>query len=161
MISLNLTIIITIINFGVLYWLFRKFFLSRIVEFLDKRAEDIARTRSETESEKGKARELLGAAQDNLKRARIEAGDLVKEARLEGRREQSKIVTKAKDEAEHMIEKAREEIEKRADEARTQLKREVAGLSVDIAQKLLERSVSVEDHEKAVAEFLEELKEEK
>ncbi|NQW26227.1 MAG: ATP synthase F0 subunit B [Cryomorphaceae bacterium] len=72
MISLNLTIVITIINFGVLYWLFKRFLLQHIVDFLDKRSEEIARTRSETESDRGKAVELLDEAQGRLKRARIE-----------------------------------------------------------------------------------------
>ena len=159
MISLNLTILITVINFAVLYWLFKRFLLSRIVEFLDGRSEEIAATRAETRSENEKAKELRKEAGERLKRARLEAGDVLKEARIEGTREGGTIVSRAKDEAERMMEKARDEIEKKAEDARAKLKREVAGLSIDIAEKLLERSVNVEDHEKSVAEFMEELKE--
>ena len=158
MISLNLTILITVINFAVLYWLFKRFLLAHIVEFLDGRAEEIAATRSETRSQNEKAQELAGEAGERLKRARLEAGDMVKEARLEGRREGGKIVAGAREEAERMLEKAADDIEKKVGEARARLKGEVAGLSVEIAEKLLERSVNDEDHAKAVAEFIEDMK---
>ena len=92
MISLNLTIVIMVINFGVLYWLFRKFLLSPLVEFLDKRAEEIATERSDSKSDRAKAQDLLDEAKGRLKEARVEAGDMVKEARLEGKKEQDKIV---------------------------------------------------------------------
>ena len=161
MISLNLTIVITVINFAVLYWLFKKYLLSLVVEFLDRRAEEIATTRSETRSDRAKAEELLDETRDRLRNARIEAGDLIKEAKLDGVKEQSKIIARAKEEVEKMNERAREEIVKKVEEARAKLKGEVAGISIDIAEKLLERSVNAQDHERAVTEFLDKMEEEK
>ncbi len=161
MISLNITILITVINFAVLLWLFKRFLLAPLVDFLDRRSGEIAASRSEASKDRSSAGELLTEARDGLKKSRLEAGDIVKEARLDGRKEQAKIVAQAKEEAGQMLERAGEEIGKKVEVARSRLKKDVAGLSIDIAEKLLERSVNVEDHERTVAEFMEELEERK
>ncbi|MDP8247031.1 MAG: F0F1 ATP synthase subunit B [Candidatus Tritonobacter lacicola] len=161
MISLNITILITVINFAVLLWLFKRFLLKPMVGFLDKRSGEIAAARSEAREDRSSAGELLKETRDGLKKARLEAGDIVKEARLDGRKEQAKIVAQAKEEAGRMMERAGDEIGKKVEDARSRLKKDVAGLSIDIAEKLLERSVNVEDHERTVTEFMEELEERK
>ena len=159
MISLNITILITVINFAVLLWLFKRFLLKPMVDFLDKRSGEIAAARSEAREDRSSAGELLNETRDGLKKARLEASDIVKEARVDGRKEQAKIVAQAKEEAGRMLERAGEDIGKKVEDARSRLKRDVAGLSIDIAEKLLERTVNVEDHERAVVKYMKELKE--
>jgi len=92
-----------------------------------------------------------------LAEARQEAQDVIVKATKLGEEMKNDIVANAQAEATKAIQRAQEEIGREKDQAIAALRDEVATLAVMAAGKVLDKSISVEDHKKLVNEFVSEV----
>jgi F-type H+-transporting ATPase subunit b len=92
-----------------------------------------------------------------LKEAKQEAQDILAQATKLGEEMKTDIVTNAQSEAARAIKKAQEEIGREKDRAIADLRDEVATLAVLAAGKVLGKSITIEDHEKMLKEFVTEV----
>ncbi|KUK11104.1 MAG: ATP synthase subunit b [Clostridia bacterium 41_269] len=146
-----------IINFLVLLALLYKFLWNPILNTLDKRSEEIKSNLSSAEALKKQAEEMLEEYKKKIADAKSEAQAIINQANKAAEENRNKIISQAHEEAARIIEKAREEIRREKEQALKEVRDEIATLAVMAAGKVLEKSITKEDHEKLVREFLAEV----
>lgn len=149
----------TVVSFFVLLFLLRKFAWKPIVGTVNDREKSIREALASAESARLEMQNLQADNERILKEARAEREAMLKEAR----ELKAKIVTDAKDEAQQqankMIEQAQVAIESEKKSAMAELKNHVAGLSVEIAEKMIREQLSNNDKQlKLVEDMLVEAK---
>ncbi|NLO89357.1 MAG: F0F1 ATP synthase subunit B [Clostridia bacterium] len=146
-----------IINFLVLLALLYKFLWNPILNTLDKRREEISSNLSSAESMKQQAEEMLEEYKRKIAEAKSEAQDIINQANRAAEETRNTMMSQAHEEAARITEKAREEIRREKEQAMKEVRDEIATLAVMAAGKVLEKSMTKEDHEKLVRDFLSEV----
>ena len=149
----------TLITFLVLLFLLKKFAWKPILGAVSDREEGIKKALKSAEKARLEMQNLTADNERILKEARAEREAMLKEAR----ELKAKIVEDAKEEAQaqanKMIEQAQKAIESEKKSAMAELKNHVAGLSVDIAEKMIREQLSNKDKQlKLVEDMLGEAK---
>lgn len=148
------TIFWMLIIFGIVLFVLKKFAWKPILNALKDREESIANALSSAEEAK---REVAGLKADNEKiiiEARKEKDEIIKEAKGL----QAKIVAEAKEkatqESQKAIDQARQQIEAEKTAAINDIKKQVAELSVLIAEKLIKKELSNKGEQKKMVDGL-------
>ncbi len=128
--------------FGIVLWVLAKFAWKPILKSLKEREDSIDNALHEADRARQEMKELKFSNEQLLADAKDERDDLLKQAReiKEKLIEDAKL--KANEEANRVIESARETIENEKMAAMVDLKNQIARLSIEIAEKLLERELS-------------------
>lgn len=142
---LNLVVLFVILKLLV-YKPVRKFLQEREQRFSQLR-EDMDAREAEIGAQEKKYEGILGGARD-------EASQIVRESRIDANRRSADILDDTKRHSRELLESARKEIAEERDVARQAMREEVAVLSVEIASRVLEREVSLEDNKAVVDKFL-------
>ncbi len=144
--SINGTLIVQMIVFGILVWFTMSFIWPPITAALDERARKVAegllaadKAKAELAAANQRVEQQLSAARDDaakrLADAERLAQQLVEEAKSRATEEGAKIIAAARAEAEQEVVKAREG-----------LREQVAGLAVKGAESILRREVNAGVH---------------
>lgn len=149
----------TLISFAILFFVLKKFAWKPIVGTVNDREQSIKDALASAEKAKIEMQNLHADNERILKEARAEREAMLKEARDL----KAKIVADAKDEAQtqanKMIEQAQIAITSEKKSAMAELKNHVAGLSVEIAEKMVKEQLSNKDKQlKLVEDMLGEAK---
>lgn len=147
----------TIITFGVFLILIWRVALGPILSMLDKRRETIEENLKKAEEAREEAEKLFAEYQRKLEEAKKEAQKMVEEGRKLGEKLKEEIVSEARQEAEAIKDKALRSIELEREKALQELRETAAELSVEIASRILKRSITVDDQKAIIAEALEEV----
>jgi F-type H+-transporting ATPase subunit b len=153
------TIFWMVLGFSIVFFILRKFGWVVILKSLKEREDSIDRALQSAE----KAREemvALRADHDSLmKEARAERETILAEAKTIRVELIEKAKGEAATEADRVLENARNEIENEKRAALSEIRRQVAELSVDIAEKILRKELDKDEKQKAlINELLEEMK---
>ncbi|PKM82207.1 MAG: ATP synthase F0 subunit B [Firmicutes bacterium HGW-Firmicutes-14] len=146
-----------VVNFLILLFILKKLAYKPILNMLDERKKSIEDAINNAETAKTEAEKLRKDYEARLAEAKQEAQDIIAKATKLGEEMKNEIVTKAQNEASKAIQKAQEEITREKDQAIAALRDEVAILAVMAAGKIIGKSITVEDHEKLVKEFVAEV----
>jgi len=149
----------TLISFAILFFVLKKFAWKPIVGTVNDREQSIREALASAEKAKLEMENLHADNERILKEARVERETMLKEAR----EIKSKMITDAKDEAQtqanKMIAQAQAAIESEKKAAMAELKNHVAGLAIDIAEKVVREELSNKDKQlKLVESMLDEAK---
>ncbi|MFI1744785.1 MULTISPECIES: F0F1 ATP synthase subunit B [Thalassobellus] len=117
--------------------LLRKFAWKPILEAVEKREDGIKDALDSAESAKLEMQNLQADNQKLLKEARAERETMLKEARDIKNKMVEDAKSEAQEQANKMIEQAQAAIESEKKAAMAELKNHVAGLSIDIAEKVV------------------------
>ncbi|MDY2586454.1 MAG: F0F1 ATP synthase subunit B [Winogradskyella sp.] len=151
--------IVQTILFLLLIFLMVKFAWKPILNSLNDREEGIKTALDAAENAKKEMENLNADNERLLKEARIEREALLKEAREMKDKIISDATNEAQDKAGKMIEQAQAAIETEKKAAMAELKSHVAGLSIEIAEKVVREELSNKDKQlKLVEEMLGETK---
>ncbi|MBO6118575.1 MAG: F0F1 ATP synthase subunit B [Bacteroidales bacterium] len=112
-----------------------------IIKSLKKREEDIKNSLLAAENAKKEMEKLKAGNEELLAQAREERDNILKEAKQAGNQMIEDARQKAKSEAEKIILQARENINFEKEKAIKEVQSQMAQLSLDIAQKVLEQEV--------------------
>lgn len=146
-----------IVNFLILLVILNKFAYKPIIKMLDDRKKSIEDSLTQAEKAKDDAEKLQKEYQTQLMEAKKEAQEIMEKATKLGEQMREEIVANAQSEANKAIQRAQEEINREKEKAVATLRDEVANLAVLAAGKVLDKAISVEDHEKMVKEFVAEV----
>jgi len=139
-------------RFFVLLFLLRKFAWKPIVGTVNDRETSIREALESAEKARLEMQNLTADNERILKEARVERETMLKEAR----EIKAKMISDAKDEAQtqanKMIEQAQIAIASEKKSAMAELKNHVAGLSVDIAEKMVREELSNKDKQLKLVE---------
>jgi F-type H+-transporting ATPase subunit b len=144
----------TLISFAILFFVLKKFAWKPIVGTVNDREQSIREALASAEKAKLEMENLHADNERILKEARVERETMLKEAR----EIKSKMITDAKDEAQtqanKMIAQAQVAIESEKKAAMAELKNHVAGLAVDIAEKVVRDELSNKDKQLKLVESM-------
>ncbi|AUC82919.1 F0F1 ATP synthase subunit B [Lacinutrix sp. Bg11-31] len=144
----------TTIIFVVFFFLMKKFAWKPILGAVKSREESINNALESAEKAKLEMQNLQADNENLLKEARAEREAMLKDAR----EIKNKMIDDAKEEAQtqanKMIAQAQAAIESEKKSAMAELKSHVAGLSVDIAEKVVRQELANKDKQLALVESL-------
>ena len=158
MISINpYEIILQIINFGILYYLLKKFLSEPLSNLLSKRASMIKHNIESAELNKRKSDELVEEKNDALKSAQLEAQSIRKKAEVAAEKELVQIIENGKQSADQMIEQAKKDIELQTNTARKELLENVGDIAVKVVEKFVVTKISDEDKKQTMNQLIEQV----
>jgi F-type H+-transporting ATPase subunit b len=149
----------TLITFLVLLFILRKFAWKPILGAVSDREEGIKTALASAENARKEMENLQADNERILQEARAEREAMLKDAREIREQTIAKAETEAQEKASKIIEKAQAAIESEKKAAMAELKSHVAGLSIDIAEKVVRGELSNKDKQlKLVEDMLGETK---
>lgn len=131
-----------------------KFAWGPLLSLLKQREDFIHKALSDAKRDRDEAEARLREHAARLQSAQAEAIAIIEEARRDSERLRQELRDRARTEADRMIKNAERQIEAQTTRAVQQLRQEAVDLSVTIASKILQRTISKEDNEKLIAEAL-------
>ncbi len=140
-ISLNKAFIIQFVNFVLIMFILNALLYRPIRQALKKRGEKISEDRGEAERLDQEAEIRLNEWNKGLEEARKAGLERQEQFRKDGKDEERVIISKMREEVEDHLEKMRAEMAKDTEAAGAALKTEAEGFSVEIAKKILGRSI--------------------
>lgn len=150
-------IIVGIIAFVVVFGFIWKVASPALNEMLENRQKAIKADLEAAQAEKAEAASLKEDYASRLSGARDEATRIVEDARQAGESTRADIVDRAETEAEEIKTRGQQELESERERAMTSMRREVAGLSIDVAEKLVGRNLDRDAQQGLVDQFIDEL----
>lgn len=145
------------LNFFILLAILYKFAYDPLLKMLDDRRNTIESSLRHAEEVRVDIERMKTEAQNNLLEARKEAQEIVARATRIGEETREDIISKAKEEAANERKKAVNEIEAAKERALNELRDTAATLAILAAEKVLGKAITVEDHQKMVREFVDEV----
>jgi len=132
----------TVLIFTLLLILLRAFAWKPILNAVKQRNDSISEALSSAEKAKDEMSKLQASNEQILKEARIERDAIVKEARDLKDQMMADAKEQAKVEADKIIDSAKQAIQNEKRAAINEMKNQMASLSIDIAEKLLQKELT-------------------
>ncbi len=148
------TIIFQICNLLILVALMKKFLFKPVQNILNKRQQEIDGIYAAADADRSSAAEMKEEYTRRMSSAREEADRLVRTAVDEANRKGDEIVDVANQQAANIKRKAESEIAQERLKAYTELKRDISGMAVDIAEKMVGREINEADQAGLVDDFI-------
>jgi F-type H+-transporting ATPase subunit b len=144
--------ICTLVVFGLLLAVLRKFAWGPISKALDDREHKIESDIAAAHRQNEEARELLKQYEARLAAAQDEVRAIIEEARRDAAVTQQEILAKAQADATAEMNRAKREVETARDQALQQLAETSANLAVDLAGKIVRAKLNASDHKTLIDE---------
>ena len=151
------TALFTMANTVVLFLVLKIFLFKPIMKMIQDRQKEIDDMYAEADQAKLEAADLRSEYENKLANAVQTSERLVKEAMERGQSRQEDIIRQANAEADAILQKAQADIAQEKQKAINDAKNEIAGLAMDIAGKVVGRSLGETDQKELVDQFIEEL----
>jgi F-type H+-transporting ATPase subunit b len=144
----------TILTFGVLVLLLRKFAWGPLLAALERREKTIAGAVDDARKAREELERVKVDSTQVLTEARKEAEAIVSRARTDSAQLREELRKKAADEAAGIVANAERRIQQETARAIQQVRAEAVDLSLAIASKVLHRAVTKEDNERLIADVV-------
>lgn len=146
-------IILHAVNILILFVALRVLLYKPINRFLKGREERFEGRISDIEKKEVEAAERKKEYDALLSKAHAEAAEIIKHSTELAKDHAKDVVTKAEEQSREMIARAKKDIENKKLQEKENLKLEITNMAVQIAGKVLEREVSMEDNKKIIDDF--------
>lgn len=156
LITLDLSMLLQIINFLILVYVFWRLFGKKIGPILDERKKIVTSKLLEAEEERANARKATADASELKKEAKKRANEILIRAEISADERKERIIKEANQSREKMLTTAEIDIEKMKQNASKELQKEVSGLAVTLAEKILKENID-KDGDKIINNFIEEV----
>ncbi|MCK5338125.1 MAG: F0F1 ATP synthase subunit B [Bacteroidales bacterium] len=135
------------ISFAILIFVLRRYAWKPILKSLHDREETIDEALNQANLAREEMKTLKAGNEKLLKEAQGERNVILREARKvkESIIEEARV--KANEEANNIVENAKERIENEKMAAMTDLKNQIASISIEVAEKILERELSADNRQ--------------
>ncbi len=147
----------TILTFLLLAALLARYAWRPLLDALERRQAGIAASLNDARKAQEELERLHAESANILAEARAEADAILSRTRSDTNAFREEMKQKAREEAAGIVENAERQIQFETARARQQIRAEAVSLSVDIASKLLQRTVSSADNERFLEETLKQL----
>ena len=146
-----------LIAFAIVFFFVWKWAVPALNKTLEARQQAIRAELEAAEAAKVEAESLLDDYREQLSGAREEATAIVDDARTAGEQVKAEIVARAETEADQIKARAHDEIEGERERVAGELRREVADLSLTVAEKVVGTSLDEERQRDLVDRYIDEL----
>ena len=151
------TLIAQICNLFIQLFLAKKFFLDKVKSILDQRREAADREITDAQAAKAEAMTIKATYEENMRQAKAEATALLSQAQKTASARSEEIINQAQAQAVQLKEKAAADIAQEKKKALNDAKDEISGISMAIAEKVVERQLNDADQQKLIDQFINEL----
>ncbi|GAV24190.1 ATP synthase subunit B [Carboxydothermus islandicus] len=148
----------TIINFFVLLFILKTLLYKPVLKTIEDRKKSIEESLEKAARAQEEAERIKAEYDGMIARAREEAREIIAKAQKTAQAEKEEIIATAQREAQALLADAKATIAQEKEKALRELRQEIGNLAVLAAGKILNRAVTLEDHQKLVDEFLNEVK---
>ena len=146
-----------LLAFSIVFFFVWKFAVPAFNELLENRQKAIRADLDAAEAAKQEAETLRADYREQLSGAREEAARIVEAARQAGESVKADIVAKASEEADAVKARAQEELSGERERAASAIRRQVADLSLDVAEKVVGSSLDRSTQQALVDRYIDEL----
>ena len=150
----KLTVLATIINFAILYFILRHFLFKPVSTTISSREDEIRNRIAKAEEDEKKAELLRLQNQENLKNSKEEGKTIVEDFKSRAEKVSDDILVKTKEEAEFIIERARVEAEREREKATEDIKTQAIDLAILLSSKVLETAINEQEHRRLIKDFI-------
>ena len=147
----------SVISFGILLFLLKRFALPGILEMLDLREKKIKDSLDQAERLKQEAQQLLSQYQAKLKSVHDEGRAILEEARKQAQLQLEENERRVELETQRMLAEARSEIQREQQQVLRDVQRAAVELTLLAAEKVLSRSLTDADHRRLIDEAVQEI----
>lgn len=147
-------IVVTICNTLITFLIVKKFLFKPVRKMLAARAEEVQVMYDQAESDRAEAAAMKKDYTESIANAKAEATQITQTATRRATVRSEEILAEASRQATDMKRKAEQSIEQERKKAMNEIKDEIAGLSVMIASKIVEKDISEEDHKRMIEDFI-------
>jgi F-type H+-transporting ATPase subunit b len=124
---------------------------------VEKRESEVQGNLERAENAKGEAEKVLEDYKRQLAEARSEANRIIEEARGQAEQVRKDLVAKAEKDAETIVTRAQEQIQAEQTRAVQELQGQIAAFSIELAEKVVGRSLDGETHRDLVDAYIKEV----
>ncbi len=147
----------TLVIFGVLFFVLKKYAWPPIVAATEERERKIAHQLEEAEKMNAESQAALDEHKRLLAGAKGDAHALINEAKTVAEKEREGLLAKTRQEQEQILERAKRELEAEREKAIAELRREAVDLSLAAASRLIDANLDDAANRKLVVEYLDSL----
>lgn len=151
------SILYQLVAFLTLLFFLNKFALKPLLGVMEKREQIVNENLDSAEKNRKEAEEFIVLQRKELEKSRIEAQEIIQQAKKLSEQQGQDILEQARQHAERVKESALAEIQREKEQAVTALREQVAGLSVLIASKVIEKELDEKAQEALVKDYLKEV----
>ena len=148
------TALFTLLNFLAVFFVGKHFLWGPVMKIITDRQKEIDDMYTSAGEAQSEANAMRDEYQQKLSAAQQTSERLVKEATLRGQAKEEEIIQKANEEASAILSKAAADIAMEKKKAINDAKDEIAGLSLAIAGKVVERELTSADQQKLIDSFI-------
>ena len=148
------TLIAQICNLFIQLFFVKKFFLDKIKAVLDQRREAADKEITDAQNARAEALSIKETYEENMRQARTEANKILTNAQKTALTRSEEIINDAQQAAAQIKQKAQADIEMEKKKALNDAKDEISGISMAIAEKVVERQLSADDQDRLINDFI-------
>ena len=146
-----------IIAFAIVFFFVWRWAVPALSKTLEARQSEIAAEYESAEKAKVEAESLLNDYRSQLAGANVEAEQIVSDAREAGDALKADIVSRAETEAEQIKNRAQDEVQAERSRIAGDLRRQVADLSLDVAERVVGESIDADRQRELVDRYIDDL----
>lgn len=146
----NATFVVELVIFLAVLWALSKWILPPVNRAMDARQESIARNINDAEEAKKRSLELEDQHKKLIEEGRAEARALKDEAVKIGEQLREDLRKQGEEEYRRLVERASADIDAAARRVAEELRAQVAGLVMDVVERVLGEGITLRDQEKLV-----------
>ncbi|WP_281828009.1 MULTISPECIES: F0F1 ATP synthase subunit B [Lactobacillus] len=143
-----------LVVFAILMLLVKHYAWGPVSDMMEKRRQKVIEDLDSAESNRKKAETLANEREAALKNSRQEATQILSDAKTNAQKIGSQIVADANNDAASIRKKAEADAKKAKADAINDARRQVADISVAIAEKVIAKNLSAEDQKDLVDQFI-------
>ena len=151
------TALFVLLNTIALFLVMKKYLFLPVKAMIDRRQQEIDEMYEKAEQAQERANLLQNAYEEKLSVAQETGERLVKEAMVRGQNREAEILQNADRKAAAILEKASEDAAREKKKAITEAKNEISDMALEIAEKVVEKSLNAQDQQALVDRFIAEL----
>ena len=141
-------------NLLILYLVLKKILFKPVKNMIDSRQEEIDKMYSDAEEKVKNAEEMRVEYESRLESAKSESEEILKSAQRRATLKEEEILKDAHKEAQRVIERADEQIALEKKRILNEVKDEVSHMAIDIAEAVIGRDVSEDEHRSLIDSFI-------
>ncbi len=149
--------IAALVIFGLLLAILGRYAWKPLLAQLHRREASIAEALRRSQEREQEAQELLKFYRARMAAAESDAGEVIARGRKEAAEAREQVLTAAREETARMTAQAKEEINRTKEAAVRELYSTAADVAVDLAERVIGKSLKDQDHARLVDESLEQL----
>jgi F-type H+-transporting ATPase subunit b len=141
----------------ILFWFLRRYAFPPLLKAIQDRQGRIQADLDAAKAQRDQAEALKGELEQELRDVRQKAEAALTRALRDAEGEASQILERARTEARRLVEDAQGEIQAERERALNAVKDQVAGLAMEVAERVLSRRLDQEDDKRLFEQFLKDL----